>query len=585
MQSLQAGAHSRPALSQSLAAAGAGAHPEPAAPAAAGVVRPAAGGMLDPALQDRLRERIEIAKAQIRQQLSPMFRLSEALLGAEQDPQRAADALDAATGVSANGFELLARRPGSRGGSAGAGGGGGGGTAAGAKRQQQGFELGEAGGRPGSAAAKEGRQPREGVEAMQHHSTALAARGSTAAASAILGSTEEVDSLVANARAAAARAQVDARAWVEQLRQRSEDLIRSECERLVESMHLLFDGMLDGLQQEMRGLDAEGSRQDDGGSTRSAAVPSGSLNSSSGGSEAEGGSWQSAEEQEQQLEQQGREQGTEEEQAPLCGENDGSDGSDCASAAFQFAPQGRQPEGHQVLQPGSQTADESPPEHQQRQQHQHQHQQPVTPALGASCWAGCMDNVPPPTGLDPYLTARSVAAPASCDSSAVSDAFDSPHSPAAGSEGASSSGGGTSGGGGLFGGSAALGHGSPGRGAAARRPMVHDASATPLLGAGGKDLDSIVGSIRRLAAEMRLKQGLLAMPPAGSLGVREAGSLQGGGPNPLVHDTPSAASKPLFTPAGSSKGASGSLHTGALYTAASSGPGSSSAAALRKSPR
>jgi hypothetical protein len=42
-----------------------------------------------------------------------MFRLSQALLGAEDDPGRAAEALEAAAGLSA--FERLAMRPGSRG--------------------------------------------------------------------------------------------------------------------------------------------------------------------------------------------------------------------------------------------------------------------------------------------------------------------------------------------------------------------------------------------------------------------------------------------------------------------------------------
>jgi hypothetical protein len=49
-------------------------------------------------------------QVQIRQQLSPMFRMSQALVGAEGDPGKAADALEAAAGFTA--FERLAMRPG-----------------------------------------------------------------------------------------------------------------------------------------------------------------------------------------------------------------------------------------------------------------------------------------------------------------------------------------------------------------------------------------------------------------------------------------------------------------------------------------
>lgn len=126
----------------------------------------------------------------------------------------------------------------------------------------------------------------------------------------------------------------------------------------------------------------------------------------------------------------------------------------------------------------------------------------ATPALGVGTWP------PAPPGPDPYLTARSVVAPASCAGSVTSDAFDSPRSDAAGSEGASSG----SGCAGTSGGTVGSGGGHriavPAALGTLRRadvaPVLASATTTPpLLGAGRKDLDSIVGSIRRLAAEMR----------------------------------------------------------------------------------
>lgn len=67
------------------------------------------------------------------------------------------------------------------------------------------------------------------------------------------------------------------------------------------------------------------------------------------------------------------------------------------------------------------------------------------------------------------------------------------------------------------------------------------------------------------------------MPPSGS------GALQVGSANPTAHDTPSGASKLLFTPGGgSSSGSMGSLRTASMYTATGGGTVSSSAAALRK---
>ena len=66
----------------------------------------------DQALEQRLRERIERAKVEIKAQLSPMFKLSDVLLGVH-DPQQAADALDKALGSSLTGFDFLAERLGS----------------------------------------------------------------------------------------------------------------------------------------------------------------------------------------------------------------------------------------------------------------------------------------------------------------------------------------------------------------------------------------------------------------------------------------------------------------------------------------
>ena len=69
----------------------------------------------DPLLQLQLRERIEQAKAEIKQQLSPVFRVSQALLSAE-GPEAAAAALDAAAAAGLAGDRgpgLLAPRPGS----------------------------------------------------------------------------------------------------------------------------------------------------------------------------------------------------------------------------------------------------------------------------------------------------------------------------------------------------------------------------------------------------------------------------------------------------------------------------------------
>lgn len=145
----------------------------------------------------------------MRQQLSPMFRLSRALLEAGPDPARAADALDAATGRSASGFEQLAMRPASRGGTAATpppvllvGGGGGSGDA---QQEQQRAAP------PVAAAA------RWQYEQMQEERPQLESTGTSTgtvwraappphAAFPSAGSME-VDSLVVNARAAAGRAQ------------------------------------------------------------------------------------------------------------------------------------------------------------------------------------------------------------------------------------------------------------------------------------------------------------------------------------------------------------------------------------------
>ena len=150
----------------------------------------------------------------MRQQLSPMFRLSDALLGAGQDAGKAAQALDAATGLAASGFEQLAARPGSR---------GGGSAAASSKpaavgpaqqqlaspaqlemplptqqQQQQHQQRGNT--------QQHGQQPSEEQQAPVAWEDGGAPDLHPAFAAGA-SSADEVDSLVANARAAAARAQ------------------------------------------------------------------------------------------------------------------------------------------------------------------------------------------------------------------------------------------------------------------------------------------------------------------------------------------------------------------------------------------
>lgn len=149
----------------------------------------------------------------MRQQLSPMFRLSDALLGAGQDPGRAAQALDAATGLAASGFEQLAARPGSRG-----GGGSGAASSQPAGKRVAGPAAGPAALLPQSGSSmqqREGQPPgiQDQRQAQQEQQTLPDAWHGAGAAelhpafAAGASSAEEVDSLVANARAAAARAQ------------------------------------------------------------------------------------------------------------------------------------------------------------------------------------------------------------------------------------------------------------------------------------------------------------------------------------------------------------------------------------------
>ena len=137
-----------------------------------------------------------------------MFRLSQALLGSEHDPQRAADALDAATGVAENGFERLARRPGSRGGGnaaapAPAGGAGGGVLSLRAPPRQQ--------APAGQVAAEHAAQQQQQLQQQQQQQSAARAGARQRRPYDVqpggASTAEEVDSLVANARAAAARAQ------------------------------------------------------------------------------------------------------------------------------------------------------------------------------------------------------------------------------------------------------------------------------------------------------------------------------------------------------------------------------------------
>ena len=144
----------------------------------------------------------------MRAQLSPMFRLSDALLGAEGDPARAAAALDAATGVAANGFEQLAARPGSRSGV------GAGSTAATAQPGSTALLHGPSGG--SMQPAPEPRvqlltppPPAAEQQQQQQQQPSLPQLQAEAALPAVPTSSglEEMDSLVANARAAAERAQ------------------------------------------------------------------------------------------------------------------------------------------------------------------------------------------------------------------------------------------------------------------------------------------------------------------------------------------------------------------------------------------
>ncbi len=67
----------------------------------------------DPVLQQQLKERIERAKAEIKQQLSPLFRVSQALRLGQQDPAQAAQALEEVAAADRGGLGLLAGRPGS----------------------------------------------------------------------------------------------------------------------------------------------------------------------------------------------------------------------------------------------------------------------------------------------------------------------------------------------------------------------------------------------------------------------------------------------------------------------------------------
>lgn len=156
----------------------------------------------------------------MRQQLSPMFRLSDALLGAGQDAGRAAQALDDATGLAASGFDQLAARPGSRGGGAAASGRP---AAAGAALVPQ---SGDGGRQQPFPVQPEPQAVPQQHERQQHGSRQHQAqhaqqeqqqapggwKDGTApdlhpAFAAGASSADEVDSLVANARAAAARAQ------------------------------------------------------------------------------------------------------------------------------------------------------------------------------------------------------------------------------------------------------------------------------------------------------------------------------------------------------------------------------------------
>ena len=141
-----------------------------------------------------------LVQVEIRQQLSPMFRFSQALLDADGDASRAADALDAATGLASNGFEQLARRPGGRAGPAAAAQGG---TARGGGMPPVPLPLPSSGGGQQQQHPQQQQLVHQAGEALQQQaSLAHAASAEGGACSA-----EEVDSLVVNAKAAAERAQ------------------------------------------------------------------------------------------------------------------------------------------------------------------------------------------------------------------------------------------------------------------------------------------------------------------------------------------------------------------------------------------
>jgi hypothetical protein len=120
-----------------------------------------------------------------------MFRFSQALLDADGDASRAADALDAASGLASSGFEQLASRPGSWGA---------------VEAAAQGGNV-RASGLPRNPLLLPSSQQQQ----LEHQAgTAWQQQPSLAhAASAVGGacSVEEVDSLVVNAKAAAERAQ------------------------------------------------------------------------------------------------------------------------------------------------------------------------------------------------------------------------------------------------------------------------------------------------------------------------------------------------------------------------------------------
>ncbi|KAL4857050.1 hypothetical protein ACK3TF_002733 [Chlorella vulgaris] len=257
-------------------------HARPAAPATLpdfpAAFPPAnhASHQLDPNLGDQLSQRIELAKVQIRLQLAPMFGLSQALASIESDPLHAAGALEAAAGNSS------AWRPSSCGVSAGP-------AAAAvalsallpeaavtAVAEEEPLRVAEGGCASASTWSDvdgEARQQQQQQLQQLGQSISLVKSLEAFEQDSEAGSNlTEARCLAADVRVIAERAQLvdagleapapqqvlsqalpgGAEAWVGQQRRQAEALVRSECDRLVHSLHGFFDDLLASLQQQQQ---------------------------------------------------------------------------------------------------------------------------------------------------------------------------------------------------------------------------------------------------------------------------------------------------------------------------------------------